>query len=104
MLPTEIATPSLREPTVAWSVFWSYTTAVITTFAVPQIMDADAGSLGAKTAFIFAGCVFTTLIWAYFFIPETKARTMAEVDEMYAINLPMRKWRDYQCQTVASAA
>ena len=67
-------------------------------------MAPDAANLGAKTAFIFAGCVFCTLIWAFFYIPETKARTMAEVDEMYAINLPMRKWRDYECQTIGATA
>ncbi|KIW99743.1 uncharacterized protein Z518_11156 [Rhinocladiella mackenziei CBS 650.93] len=104
VLPTEIATTSLREPTMAWSLFWSYVTAVITTFAVPQITAADAGNLGAKAAFIFGGCVFITLVWAYFYIPETKARTIAEVDEMYAINLPMRRWRNYQCQAVINTA
>lgn len=93
---------SLREPTVAWSVFWSYTTAIITTFAVPQLTAPDAANLGAKAALIFAGCVLITVIWTYFFIPETKARTMAEIDEMYAINLPMRHWKHYKCEVVTS--
>ena len=42
VLPTEIPTARLSEPTVAWSVLWSYTTAIITTFAIPQITSADA--------------------------------------------------------------
>jgi len=67
-------------------------------------MSADAANLGAKTAFIFAGCVFITLIWAYFYIPETRARTVVEIDEMYAINLPMRKWRGYQCEAISTSA
>ncbi|KAJ9617077.1 hypothetical protein H2200_000798 [Cladophialophora chaetospira] len=100
LLPAEIPTPSLREPTMAWSTFWSYTTAVITTFAVPQITAADAGNLGAKAAFIFGGCVFVTIIWSYFFIPETRARSAAEIDEMYDKKLPMRRWRGYQCDAV----
>ncbi|KAK6386129.1 hypothetical protein LTS17_001703 [Exophiala oligosperma] len=99
ILPTEISTPSLREPTMAWAVFWSYTTAIITTFAVPQITAADAGNLGAKAAFVFGGCVFITVTWAYFFVPETRARTAAEIDEMYDIGLPMRHWRNHKCQT-----
>ncbi len=104
VLPTEIPTTALREPTVAWSVFWSYVTAIITTFAVPQLTAADAANLGAKTAFIFAGCVFITVLWTYFYIPETKARTMAEIDEMYSLKLPMRRWRDYKCEVVSSTA
>lgn len=89
---------------MAWSVFWSYTTAIITTFAVPQLTAPDAANLGAKSAFIFAGCVLITVIWTYFFIPETRARTMAEIDEMYAINLPMRHWKHYKCEVVTSTA
>lgn len=100
MLPTEIATPSLREPTMSWTTFWSYVTAVITTFAVPQLMSPDAANLGAKTAFIFAGCVFVTIIWAYFLIPETRNRTLAEIEEMYSIGLPAWKWRSYKCRVV----
>lgn len=103
VFPTEIATPSLREPTVAWAVFWSYTTAVITTFAVPQIMSPDAANLGVQTAFVFAGCIFVTIIWAYFYMPETKGRTLAEIDEMYRIRLPMRKWRNHQCEAVGAS-
>lgn len=99
VLPTEIASPALREPTMAWSIFWSYTTAVITTFAVPQIMSADAANLGVKTAYVFAGCVLVTIIWAYFYLPETMGRTVAEIDEMYRIGLPMRNWRGYSCES-----
>lgn len=78
---------SLREPTVAWSDFWSYTTAVITTFAVSPLTNADAANLGAKTAFVFVSCVFIMIILVYFHIPETKARAMAEIDEMYSPEL-----------------
>ncbi|CAH0020335.1 unnamed protein product [Clonostachys rhizophaga] len=99
VLPTEIASPALREPTMAWSIFWSYTTAVITTFAVPQIMSADAANLGVKTAYVFAGCVLVTTIWAYFYLPETMGRTVAEIDEMYRIGLPMRNWRGHSCES-----
>lgn len=104
LLPTEVSVSALREPTVAWALFWSYVTAIITTFAVPQITSPEAGNLGVKAAFIFGGCVFLTTIWAYFYIPETKARTVAEVDEMYDIKLPMRKWRNYKCQVVSETA
>lgn len=103
-MPTEVARPALREPTMAWAAFWSYTTAVITTFAVPQIMSPDAANLGAKTAYIFAGCLVVTIIWTYFFIPETANRTLAEIEEMYNIGLPMSKWRGYKCSVVADVS
>jgi hypothetical protein len=63
-------------------------------------MNPDAANLGVKTGFVFAACVFITLIWSYFYMPETRGRTMAEIDEMYRIELPMNKWRNYRCEVV----
>jgi hypothetical protein len=70
----------------------------MTSFAVPQIISPDAGNLGAKAAFIFGGCVFLTTIWAWFYVPETKSRTVAEIDELYKSGLPMWRWKGYQCR------
>ncbi|CAK7204017.1 hypothetical protein SEUCBS139899_006768 [Sporothrix eucalyptigena] len=66
ILPTEIPDPTLREPTMTWALFWSYATAIITTFATPQIMNSDA--------------------------PETARRTLEEIDDMYRSGIPPRKW------------
>jgi SP family general alpha glucoside:H+ symporter-like MFS transporter len=35
------------------------------------------------------------LIYAYFRIPETKDRTFLELDHMFAIKLPARKFKGY---------
>lgn len=86
---------------MSWSLFWSYVTAVITTFAVPQITAADAGNLGAKAAFIFGGCMAGTIAFTWFYLPETKGRSLAEIDEMYNTKgLPMSRWKDYNCKPV----
>lgn len=66
LLPTELPSPKLREPTVGWSVFWSYVTAIVTTFVVPQLILT--AQLGARTDFIFAGCALVTFIMSYFFL------------------------------------
>ena len=62
----------------------------------PQIVASDAGNLGAKAAFIFGGCMAVTVVWSYFFVPETKARSTAEIDEMYLEKVPMWRWRGYR--------
>ncbi|KAB5518931.1 general substrate transporter [Coniochaeta sp. 2T2.1] len=101
LLPPEIATPRLRSHTMAYTVACAQTTAVITTFAVPQLTSAGAANLGAKTYLIFAGCMACIIVWSYVLIPETKGRTYAEIDEMYDKKVPMWKWRKYQTSTVA---
>jgi hypothetical protein len=65
---------------------------------VPSQQNADCqfalrGNLGAKAFLVFGGCMFLTIIWAYFFLPETKNRTLGEIDEMYEAGIAMRKWR-----------
>ncbi|KAK4942050.1 hypothetical protein LTR10_018086 [Elasticomyces elasticus] len=94
ILPTEIPDAKLREPTMTWTIVWSYTTAIITTFALPQIVNADAGDLGAKAYLIFGGCALIVLIYTYFLLPETAGRTLVEINDMYARGISPRKWRN----------
>lgn len=96
LMPSEIATAKLRNHTMAYTIMCAQTTAVITTIAVPQLTSADAANLGSKTYLVFAGCMAGVLIFAYFFMPETRGRTFAEIDEMYDAGIPMRAWRKYE--------
>ncbi|KAK9477820.1 putative MFS alpha-glucoside transporter [Lipomyces japonicus] len=104
LMPAEIATPKLRNHTMAYTIACAQTTAVITTFAVPQLTSADAANLGAKTYLVFAGCMAVILVAAYFFMPETRKRTFAEIDEMYDAKIPMWRWRKYETTTDAKEA
>jgi hypothetical protein len=58
-----------------------------------SMLTTTRGNLGAKAFLIFGGCMFITIIWSYFYLPETANRTLGEIDEMYALGLSMRKWR-----------
>ncbi len=89
---------------MSYTVACAQTTAVITTFAVPQLTSAGAANLGAKTYLVFAGCMACIIIWSYVLIPETKGRTYAEIDEMYDKNVPMWKWSTYETSTEAKQA
>lgn len=101
LMPSEIATPKLRNHTMAYTIACAQTTAVITTFVVPQLTSADAANLGAKTYLVFAGCMACIIFFAYFQMPESRNRTFAEIDEMYDAKVPMWKWRNYQTTTEA---
>ena len=103
-MPSEIATPKLRNNTMAYTIACCQTTAVITTFAVPQLTSVDAANLGAKTYLVFGGCMACVIVFVYFFMPETRGRTFAEIDEMYDAKIPMWKWRKYQTTTEAKQA
>ena len=95
LMPSEMATPKLRHHTMAYTTACQGMTAVITTLAVPQLTAASAANLGAKTYLVFAGCMAAIIVFMYFFMPETRGRTFAEIDEMYAAKVPAWKWRSY---------
>lgn len=95
LMPSEMATPKLRHHTMSYTVACAQSTAVVTTLVVPQLTSADAANLGAKTYLIFAGCMAAIMAFYYFLMPETRGRTFAEIDAMYAAKIPMWKWRSY---------
>jgi len=35
--------------------------------------------------------------WMWFFLPETKDRTLEELDEMFEAHVPARKFKGYVC-------
>jgi len=86
---------------MSYTIACAQTTAVITTLVVPQLTSADAANLGAKTYLVFAGCMAAIIIFVFFFMPETRGRTFAEIDEMYAAKIPMWKWRNYKTSAEA---
>lgn len=96
LMPSEMATPKLRHHTMSYTIACAQATAVITTLVVPQLTSSDAANLGARTYLIFAGCMAVVFVFSFFLLPETRGRTFAEIDEMYAADIPMWKWRSYE--------
>jgi hypothetical protein len=45
-----------------------------------------------STGYLFGGLTFVWLIIMYFYMPETKGRTPAEIDEMFEAGIPARKF------------
>lgn len=104
VMPAEVPTAKLRNATMSYAIGWGQTTAVITTFAVPQLTGADAANLGAKTYLVFGGCMAVILVVFAFYLPETKGRTPAEIDEMYDDKVKAWRWRDHVTRTGAKDA
>jgi hypothetical protein len=51
------------------------------------------GNLGPKTYLIFAGWMFLCVVITFFCLPETKGRSPAELDAMFAARVPARKFK-----------
>lgn len=64
-------------------------------FIVPLIFNPDAGALGAKTGFVYAGCCLVALVLSFQYVPEMKGRTAAEIDAMFDQKLPARRFKSW---------
>jgi len=60
-------------------------------YSLPYLMNAGYGNLGSKVGFIYGSIGIAGVIWAYFFYPELKGRSLEEINEMMRLGVPARK-------------
>jgi MFS family permease len=66
---------------------------------LPQLFGRDKAALGAKTGFVFCGLCAIGLLLTWLWIPEMKGRSMQEIDYMFAMKLPTRKFKHWKSDT-----
>lgn len=61
----------------------------------PRMLNNDptAWNWGAKTGMFYFGFCLLWVIWIFFFLPETKDRSFAEIDYLFKKKTPARKFR-----------
>ncbi|KAL5376276.1 hypothetical protein DPSP01_010625 [Paraphaeosphaeria sporulosa] len=92
----EMPTGRLRNKTGAFSFLILACFSTVVQYVLPYIANAPA-NLGPKTYLIFAGWMLGCIIVTFFWFPETKGRTPAELDEMFEARVPARQFKDYVC-------
>ncbi|KAL2256770.1 hypothetical protein VTK26DRAFT_1150 [Humicola hyalothermophila] len=69
-------------------------------FVLPYIFNPDQGNLRGKTGFVYAGLCLLGVVITYFAVPEMKGRTPAEIDRMFELGLPARKFKEWKNPSV----
>lgn len=79
----ELPSTRLRSKTLALttSVGWSFN--VLISVGMPYLLSPAYVMLGTKVGFIFGGTEILALIFTFWFLPETKDRSLEEIDEMF---------------------
>ena len=65
-------------------------------FTLPYLLDPPYANLQSKVGFIYGSICFLALIWGYLFLPELKTRSLEELEELFAANVPLRKFGSYE--------
>ncbi|KAL4882054.1 maltose permease [Aspergillus karnatakaensis] len=91
----EVSSLLLRARTTALATATQAVFGIIMFFAVPYMVNPDAGNLKGKVGFIFGGLSLFATVVCFFYIPELKGKTYAEIDGMFHDRVPPRKMGKY---------
>jgi len=67
-------------------------------FVLPYIFNPDQGNLRAKTGFVFSGLCAVGAVVVWFWVPEMKGRTPAEIDRMFELGLKAGEFKAWKAE------
>lgn len=98
----EIPAQQLRGHTLGLSAAVGFFLGWLASFTAPYFINPDSLNWGPKYGYIWFVTNIMAVAWIYFFLPETKDRTLEELDEMFAARLPARKFAGYVCSNIGT--
>lgn len=95
----ETSTPRLRAQTTSFNLGCYGLGFVVFNWSVSYMISPDAGDMGVKAIYVWAGLLVPTVVILYLYYPETYGRTYWELDELYERGIPA--WKFASTQTSA---
>lgn len=92
---SEISSTRLRTRSIAVSTAIQSFFNIISTIAMPYMLNADQANWGGYTSFLFGGFSFFCTLWCVFRLPESQGRTFEELDIMFEKRVPLRQFKTY---------
>ena len=90
----ETSTPRLRAQTTSFNLGCYGLGFVVFQWSVSYMISPDAGNLGVKAVYVWAGLLIPTTVLLWLYYPETYGRTYLELDELYERRVPAWKFRN----------
>ncbi|KAJ5377313.1 uncharacterized protein N7496_004722 [Penicillium cataractarum] len=81
LIGAEVPNAAVREKTQAIGTSWNVLWAFVTNFALPYMID----SIHFKVGWVFGSLALLGLLFTFFFLPETKGRSLEEIDAVFSV-------------------
>ncbi|KAF9773346.1 hypothetical protein IL306_008879 [Fusarium sp. DS 682] len=94
-LQTEIPSQRLRAQTMGFSQGSSFLVSWLSSYCTPYFINPEALNWGPKYCYIWAGSNFILAVFTFFFIPETKGRSLEQLDELFEKKISALKFSSY---------
>lgn len=98
---TEVPTSALRGHTQSLGTLTTGLTGMFWSFVLPYCVNPDEANMGGKVAFMYGGMLLLCFFPVYWYYPETKGRTFAEIDLLFNMGIPPRKFHKTKLEIVA---
>ncbi|KAL2195184.1 general substrate transporter [Corynascus similis CBS 632.67] len=94
-LGTEIPSQRLRSQTVGTASGLNFVAAWLVSFFTPYFINPDQLGWGPKYGYIWGGSNLIVGLWTFFFVPETKGRSLEQLDELFEKGVAARKFSSF---------
>lgn len=96
----EVSSPSLRAKTMGLAAVTQSVFGIVMNVAIPYMVNPDAANLKGKVGFVFGGLGAIATVGSFFYVPELKGKTFAEIDALFVAKVPPRKMGDFSEQDI----
>jgi SP family general alpha glucoside:H+ symporter-like MFS transporter len=91
----ETASQATRPKTISFTLVCQQLTALMLSSVFPYFINPDQLNWGGRVMFLFVGAELFIITALWFFQPETKNRTNAEIEVLYAAGVPPRQFKNF---------
>ncbi|CAI4283944.1 maltose permease [Saccharomyces cerevisiae YJM789] len=102
-LVSEIPSSRLRTKTIILARNAYNVIQVVVTVLIMYQLNSEKWNWGAKSGFFWGGFCLATLAWAVVDLPETAGRTFIEINELFRLGVPARKFKSTKVDPFAAA-
>ena len=96
MVAAEVPHLTLRDKTLMVSYLLSFIFEFGVSFSLPYLLYAPYADLESKVGFIYGSVALVAVIWAWFYLPETRKRSLEELEELWAEKIPAWRFAEYK--------
>lgn len=61
---------------------------------LPYALNPEYAGPGGKTGYVYGSICFAMNVVSWFLVPEMKGRTLEEVDQLFDMKIPLRKFKN----------
>ncbi|RSL74164.1 hypothetical protein CEP53_000500 [Fusarium sp. AF-6] len=93
ILSAEIPNQRLRDMSYRAGSVVNVTMQFVTAFTLPYLLFPPYANLQSKVGFIYGSFAVLAVLFTYFCIPEVQGRTLEEIEQLFAMNIPLREFK-----------